>query len=83
MGVFRIEIEAVGGHSCQRAPSNAGFKGCGGDDCPDCSARMLVALLRMTNCFIMSAKLIYRPGVEGSTTDDLLSGLRSSPGGIL
>lgn len=46
MGDFRIEVNATGGHGCQRElKDGASVKECGDPNCPDCIARRFVAEL--------------------------------------
>jgi hypothetical protein len=82
MGNFRIEIDAVGGHGCQREVKDGGtVAGCGQPTCPDCLAREFVAKLKSMGVFNYppqsSAKLIHWPGQQSEVRDDLLTGVRS------
>lgn len=44
MGDFRIEIEATGGHGCNRtAKAGEEFYGCGSETCPDCITARFVS----------------------------------------
>lgn len=83
MGNFRIEIDAVGGHGCDRA-AKAGEK-LGPvpknhtSTCPDCMARDFVDRLRAAGMFGHghdSATLTHWPGDPGEVVDDLLAGVR-------
>ncbi len=81
MGNFRIEIDAVGGHGCQREVGDGGtVTGCGQPHCPDCIARRFVAELKAAGVFSCppsaSATLIHWPGSKGEVRDDLLTGVR-------
>lgn len=77
MGTFRIEIEAVGGHGCQREVGYGGVvAGCQRMGCPDCETRRFVALLRSQGNSVGSATLRHWPGEPTEVRDDLLSGKR-------
>lgn len=78
MGNFRIEIEAVGGHGCQRDKKDGEHVfGCQLMSCPDCNARRFLSIVKnILGCSIVEAKLIHWPGQQGSVTDDLVSGIR-------
>jgi len=88
MGNFRIEIDGIGGHGCQREIKDGGkVEGCGRPFCPDCIARKFVAELRAAGVFTMNcpapdgvtcprAIFTHWPGAEGSVQDDLLTGIR-------
>jgi hypothetical protein len=81
MGNFRIEIDAVGGHGCERETKDGGtVKGCGQPTCPDCMARKFVADLKAAGMFSntpAAAKLTHWPGTKEQVVDDLLTGKRS------
>lgn len=88
MGTFRIEVQGVGGHGCQReVKSGQIVEGCGLPGCPDCLARAFVKQLARAGMFpsysttepgnLVFAKLIHWPYGHGTVTDDLLTGLRS------
>lgn len=80
MGDFRIEIDAVGGHGCQREIKDGGVvAGCGQPYCPDCIARRFVAELKSKAFFDYpnaGAVLIHWPGSTNEVRDDLLTGIR-------
>ncbi len=80
MGHFRIEIDAVGGHGCDRNAQNNEFvQGCGLPNCPDCLARAFVRDLKKRgffNNYPASAVLTHWPGTDGEVRDNLLSGRR-------
>lgn len=83
MGSYRIVIDAVGGHGCDRtategealhpvAPQHL-------SSCPDCMARDFVARLKAAGQFgntPASATLTHWPGDTGQVVDDLLNGTR-------
>lgn len=92
MGDFRITVEGVGGHGCDRLakPTVLGEPGahvnrCRRMDCPDCRAIDFVDTLKRSGCSVSVAKLEHWPvpGAAGTTrtedpgpVDDLLSGMR-------
>lgn len=81
MGTFRIEVEAVGGHGCQREIKDSEVvAGCGQPGCPDCIARKFVAQLKSMGVFQhtpASATLTHWPGQDCEVRDNLLTGVRS------
>ena len=93
MGTFRIEIQAVGGHGCQREIKDGGtVNGCGQPNCPDCLARDFVQRLKAAGVFFGTAqlqngdatsspseyaRLTHWPGQPGEVRDDLLTATRS------
>lgn len=60
MGTYRIEIQAVGGHGCQRNVKSGEVleSFCGSDYCPDCKAREFVADLKKSEN-VQQALLIH------------------------
>lgn len=77
MGAFVVNVEAVGGHGCQRDKKDGEVvEGCGLDTCPDCTARRFVADMRRKGNSITSATLTHWPGQDGSVVDDLVAGKR-------
>lgn len=88
MGTFRVEVQAVGNHGCQREVKNGEkVTGCGQPGCVDCLAREFVGKLQASGASfsyggqdpsnINYAKLTHWPGGNGTVTDDLLTGVRS------
>lgn len=88
MGTFRVEVQAVGGHGCQREVKDGGVvTGCGQPSCPDCITREYVAKLKATGTSFSFgstdpnhssyAKLTHWPGQEIAVVDDLLTGVRT------
>lgn len=76
MGNFVIEIEAIGGHGCQRELKDGEIvKDCGQPRCPDCMTRRFVADLAQSNSMI-HARLTHWPFQDGSVFDNLLTGKR-------
>lgn len=87
MGDFRVVIEALGGHGCQREKGDGDFVvGCEARDCPDCMVRELVRRMKRGGCTIHKAEIVHWPAdMEGRSydkaqevRDDLLTGLRSN-----
>lgn len=77
MGNFTVEVEAVGGHGCQReAKSGEVVKGCGQPGCPDCAARGFVKALQIHGNNVLRATLRHWPHTDTEVTDDLLTGKR-------
>jgi hypothetical protein len=78
MGDFRLEVNATGGHGCQReVKTGQEVTGCGRTDCPDCLAREFVAKLRAAGNSIKDALLIHWPNGTGTVVDNLVSKQRS------
>jgi hypothetical protein len=83
MGDYRITIEAMGGHGCQREKGDGEFVvGCERHNCPDCMARELVRRLKRASENVKTARIEHWPAdlgydPAGSVTDDLLSGRRT------
>ncbi len=75
MGNFRIVIDGVGGHGCEREKgSGERIFGCQRMDCPDCNARAFVADLMRRSVLSgdVTAKFVHWPGTVGEVVDDLL-----------
>ncbi len=71
MGDFRIEVNAVGGHGCQREVKDGGtVYGCGSMRCPDCLAAKFVADLARAGCMVKAAQLVHWPGQPTEVVDD-------------
>jgi hypothetical protein len=87
MGNFRVEIQAVGNHGCQREVKNGGIvEGCGQPNCVDCITRDYVKKLKDSGAYFSAtgdrdtmgyAKLTHWPGANGTVHDDLLTRIRS------
>jgi hypothetical protein len=86
MGTFRIEIQAVGGHGCQRDKTGDDVAGCGSPTCPDCIARESVQKLKAAGCSFDTtgtqnsvgyAQLTHWPGSGGAVFDNLLTNHRN------
>ena len=90
MGDFRITIEAVGGHGCDRDKKDLDqVYGCGRNDCPDCMTREFILHMKHKGVNIKKAILEHWPAdlknedgtlagytKEGQVTDNLLTGIR-------
>jgi hypothetical protein len=77
VGNFKIEIEGIGGHGCQREVKDGGeVYGCQRMDCPDCLARALVSALRSKTYTVLAARFVHWPGEACEVMDDLLTGVR-------
>jgi len=80
MGTFRVEIEAVGGHGCQRLVGDGEVKKDRCQDeyyqdkyyCVDCAVKEFVEELKKKNN-VVSATLTHWPGTPQEITDDLLT----------
>lgn len=78
MGTFRVELEAVGGHGCQREiPDGGHVIGCERPGCPDCITREFVRRLKRSGAQVAVAELRHWPGQPTEVKDDLLTGTRS------
>ncbi len=76
MGNFKIEVEAVGGHGCDRTTKEGGqLKPCGQPTCPDCIAHAMVKALRQSGT-VNSATLTHWPTTPQEVVDDILAGTR-------
>jgi hypothetical protein len=88
MGTFRVEIQAVGGHGCERDKKDGEVvKGCGSPTCPDCITREYVQKLKSAGVLFDTggtnentagfAKITHWPGQRGTVFDNLLTGHRA------
>lgn len=78
MGTFRIEVQAVGGHGCQREVKDGGtVYGCRRMGCPDCETREFVERLKLQGNTVDVAKLTHWPGQSSEVSDNLLTRIRS------
>lgn len=79
MGQFVFQLDAIGGHGCQRERGDGDFVvGCEQSHCTDCITREYVRRLKRTGAMINSAKLVHWPGTKEQVVDDLVSGKRQS-----
>lgn len=91
MGDFRVTVEALGGHGCQREIGDGEFVvGCNRPGCPDCIAREFVRRLQRSGAQLHSAKIEHWPAdfisphtgelagyaKDNEVVDDLLTGKR-------
>lgn len=77
MGEFRVTVEAVGGHGCQREKGDGEHVvGCERASCPDCITREFVRRLKRSGATVSKAELLHWPHEVGQVRDDLLTGLR-------
>ncbi len=78
MGDFRIEVNATGGHGCQRnLLSGSTVEDCGIPGCPDCIARRFVATLRASGASVKDALLIHWPNGTPTIVDNLMTKTRT------
>ena len=78
MGMYRVTVEAVGGHGCDRDKKDGEeVYGCGQRNCPDCTARAFVEELQRSGSSVEKATLEHWPGQDDAVTDDLLTKKRS------
>ena len=84
MGDFRVIVEALGGHGCQREKGDGEHVvGCEQSWCPDCIAREFVRRLKRSGQTVKKAEFVHWPAdmagysVENEVRDDLLSGKRT------
>lgn len=71
MGDFRITVNAVGGHGCQREVKD-GEKvyGCGSMSCPDCVTAKFIADLIRSGANLKDAKIEHWPGQPSQVVDE-------------
>lgn len=72
MGNFRIIVEAVGGHGCQRASERVDqtkpIYWCMRQTCPDCIAREFAEKIHAT-CSDVKARILHWPDKDGNVVD--------------
>lgn len=82
MGNFRVTVDAVGNHGCQRDVPEGGnpSRPCGDPSCTDCMSADFVQRLRTSGAHVLEATLQHWPAEMGCTgqhpRDNLLSGAR-------
>ncbi len=83
MGDFRVVVEALGGHGCQREKGTGETViGCDRPGCPDCMAREFVRRLKRSGATVKKAEIQHWPAdlpgytEAGQVTDDLVTGAR-------
>lgn len=74
MGTYRIEIQAVGGHGCQRKKQDISEL-CDNPRCPDCLTKRFVRDLKQDNN-VEQALIIHWPQ-QGTIVDNLLTDTRT------
>jgi hypothetical protein len=84
MGDFRVTVEALGGHGCQREKGDGETViGCDLPGCPDCMAREFVRRLKRSGATVKLAEIRHWPAdmpgysADGEVRDDLLTGART------
>ena len=78
MGDFRVEVNATGGHGCQRELKNGStVETCADPSCPDCIARRFVAELVDKGTLVKDALLIHWPSSHPTIVDNLISRKRN------
>lgn len=71
MGNYRIEIEAVGGHGCNReAKAGQVVAGCQKMGCPDCELRRLLDALVRNGSSLTIARFVNWPGSPEEVVDE-------------
>lgn len=71
MGDFRVELNAVGGHGCQREVKDGGeVYGCGHVRCPDCITARFVREMIAAGASVKSATLTHWPGQPSQVVDE-------------
>ena len=70
IGEFRVVIEAIGDHGCQReVKDGSDVIGCGSMRCPDCITAKYVADLERSGANVLSAKIQHWPGTPCEVVD--------------
>ena len=84
MGDYRVVIEAMGGHGCQREKGDGDtILGCERHGCPDCMTRELVRRLKRAGERVNKAEITHWPAdlpgysLTSEVRDDLLTGKRT------
>ena len=84
MGTFRVEVQAVGNHGCDRNMKDGEVvKGCGQPNCVDCITRDYIGKLRTAGVAHFDgadansyARITHWPGQPSQVVDDLIGGVR-------
>lgn len=79
MGNFRVEINAVGGHGCDRKAKEGEplYGHCGRHGCVDCDIVDLILRWKLKNtAMINSVTFTHWPGETSEVVDDLLNNKR-------
>jgi len=75
MGDFRVTINAVGGHGCEREKKDGEtVYGCRRMDCPDCITARYVADLERAGVSVGSAVLQHWPNQPTEVVDEFRKG---------
>lgn len=78
MGDYKVLVEAVGSHGCEREKGNGTTViGCERPGCPDCITREYVRRLKRAGSMLKTAELTHWPGAPEQVQDNLLTGLRT------
>jgi hypothetical protein len=84
MGDFRVIVEAVSGHGCQREKGTGEtVLGCERPGCPDCLAREFLRRLKRSGATVKLAQIVHWPAdlpgytAEREVRDDMLTGVRT------
>jgi hypothetical protein len=66
MGLYRVTVEATGGHGCQReiGKDEGVIFGCRRMDCPDCITQEYVAKMKAAGQAVSKAEFIHWPNAE-------------------
>jgi hypothetical protein len=73
MGDFRIEVNAIGGHGCQRnVKDGETVFGCGAMNCPDCLTAEYIAKLQRSGAHVKDATLTHWPGQASEVKDEFV-----------
>lgn len=73
MGDFRIVVNAVGGHGCQRdLKDGERVFGCGSMNCPDCLTAEFIAKLQRASTHVKDATLTHWPGQPSEVRDEFI-----------
>ena len=82
MGTFRVHVQAVGNHGCQREKSGTDvITGCGQPNCTDCITREFIRKLKASGASVSQAHIHHWPDTTlaradsfaGDVVDNLLS----------
>lgn len=78
MGNYRVIVDAVGGHGCERQVLDGQSTiGCQQRNCPDCTTREYVRRMKsISGNTLNSAILIHWPESDSQVVDNLLTGER-------
>ncbi len=77
MGEFKVSVQAIGGHGCQREKGDGEHVvGCERASCPDCITREFVRRLKRCGVTVTAAELVHWPREVAQVRDNLLTGER-------